>query len=733
VNRPLRWVAVAALVMFVALLVNSNILQVGEASSLRANPHNVRVLFSEYSHKRGPILVGGTEVARSVPTNDSLKYLRTYPEGKVYAPVTGFYSLPLSASGIEQAEDPILAGSDDKLFLSRISDEITGQTPQGGSVVLSINAKAQQAAYNGLKASGHPGAVVALDPKTGAILALASYPSYDPSVLSTHNSRSDTEAYRQLVHDPANPLLDRALNQTYPPGSTFKVVTTATALSSGKYTPNSLVDAPNSLALPQTTHQLTNFAGETCGPGGKITLTVALTVSCNTAYGGLGLKLGAAAISQQAKRFGFGQTVKTPIQSSPSRFSDDATGPNVAFAAIGQYDDSVTPLQMAMVASGIADGGVVMRPYLVAQTRRIGAQQRPPARAQPGGQQPRRHRADHHDAVGRGTRHRPGRGDPGHRGCRQDRYGAEHHRPAEPRVVHQLRPGGDTEGRGSSDRGARRAGWRRGRPDRQIGDVRGAGMPVTRPTAESLAAQLGRESGLTDARVLDIVGQVGFALQALHDQGRAHGAVTADAIALYEDGAVMLESSQPAELAGPAAMAADLAALGSVGSAALSADADPAVREFLARLANPPRGTTPDAGDVARTALALAAGPVTTPTRQAAPAPATTRAGTPPAGADPVDPEQRRVRNRFIAVGAVVVLVGLVLLKACGGGGQRVPNVTGDTYSTAVSALHAHGFTARERTRAATGGQRVRTVVGQDPAAGTRPRAGTTITLTVAR
>jgi hypothetical protein len=241
-------------------------------------------------------------------------------------------------------------------------------------------------------------------------------------------------------------------------------------------------------------------------------------------------------------------------------------------------------------------------------------------------------------------------------------------------------------------------------------------MPVTRPTAESLAAQLGRESGLTDARVLDIVGQVGFALQALHDQGRAHGAVTADAIALYEDGAVMLESSQPAELAGPAAMAADLA-----------------VREFLARLANPPRGTTPDAGDVARTALALAAGPVTTPTRQAAPAPATTRAGTPPAGADPVDPEQRRVRNRFIAVGAVVVLVGLVLLKACGGGGQRVPNVTGDTYSTAVSALHAHGFTARERTRAATGGQRVRTVVGQDPAAGTRPRAGTTITLTVAR
>jgi peptidoglycan glycosyltransferase len=369
VNRPLRWVAVAALVMFVAMLVNSNILQVGEASSLRSNPHNVRVLYSEYSHKRGPILVGGTEVARSIPTNDTLKYLRTYPQGPVYAPVTGFYSLPLSASGMEQAADPILAGSDDRLFLQRISDEVTGRTPQGGSVVLSLNAKAQQAAYDGLKASGHPGAVVALNPTTGAVLAMASYPSYNPSVLTTHNARSDIRAYHQLVNAPGDPLLNRALNQTYPPGSTFKVVTTAAALSSGKYTPNSLVDAPNALSLPQTTHKLTNFAGETCGPGGRITLTLALTVSCNTAYGGLGLKLGADALSKQAQAFGFGRSVKTPLVSSPSRFSDNATGPNVAFAAIGQYDDAVTPLQMAMVAAGIGNHGVVMQPYLVNETR----------------------------------------------------------------------------------------------------------------------------------------------------------------------------------------------------------------------------------------------------------------------------------------------------------------------------------------------------------------------------
>lgn len=368
-NRPLRKVALAALVLFVALLVNSNVVQVGEASSLRANPHNVRVLFSEYSSQRGPIVVDGKDVARSIPTNDSLKYLRIYPQGPLYAPVTGFYSLTLNASGIEQAEDPVLAGTDNRLFVSRVSREITGRVPKGGSVVLTLNAKAQQAAYDGLKATGKHGAVVALDPSTGAILALVSYPSYDPTALSTHNGAKDSAAYHALLKDPADPLLDRALDQTYPPGSTFKVVTTAAALSSGALTPDSLVNAPSSLSLPLTSHRLTNFAGETCAGGGQITLTVALTVSCNTAYGAIGLKLGTATIGAQARRFGFGQSLSVPLPAAASHFSDSATGPNVAYAAIGQDNDDVTPLQMAMVAAGIGNGGVVMKPYLVSELR----------------------------------------------------------------------------------------------------------------------------------------------------------------------------------------------------------------------------------------------------------------------------------------------------------------------------------------------------------------------------
>jgi hypothetical protein len=253
-------------------------------------------------------------------------------------------------------------------------------------------------------------------------------------------------------------------------------------------------------------------------------------------------------------------------------------------------------------------------------------------------------------------------------------------------------------------------------------------MPVTRQAGESLATRLARVPELTASQLLDVVGQVGFALQALHDQGRAHGHVAADAITLHDDGLVTLESSGAAAIAAPADMTEDLAALGRVARDSLPADTDAGVRGFLDRLADAPRGSSADAGDIARTALALAAGGMpAAATRTAEPPSRTTAADA------PIDPEQRRVRNRFIAIGTVVVLVGLVLLKACGGGGQAVPDVTGDTYRGAVSALHAHGFVARERTVPAKAGQRVGTVVSEFPAAGSRPRAGTTITVTVAR
>jgi peptidoglycan glycosyltransferase len=365
-NAPLRKVAIAALIMFGALLVNANVVQVGEASSLKNNPHNVRVLYSQYSHQRGPIVVGRTAVADSVATKDALKYLRTYPQGPTYAPVTGYYSLTYGFTATEQAENSILSGDSDKLFVKRLSDVFTGRQQQGGAVVLTINAKAQQVAFNAL--AGKRGAVVALDPRTGAILAMVSAPSYDPTKISTHNSATNTLWWNRYLHDPAQPLLNRAISQTYPPGSTFKVITTAAALSGGKYNPDTVIPAPNRLTFPNGS-PLSNFAGETCSPSQKMTLRDALKLSCNTAYGKLGIAVGSDAMQKQAQAFGFGQSLHVPMTTAKSSVPLERDAPFVAQEAIGQHDDQVTPLQMAMVAAGIANHGVVMKPYLVAQER----------------------------------------------------------------------------------------------------------------------------------------------------------------------------------------------------------------------------------------------------------------------------------------------------------------------------------------------------------------------------
>jgi peptidoglycan glycosyltransferase len=372
VNRPLKHVVIAALLMFLALMVNSNIVQVGDASSLRANPHNVRVLYSEYSRQRGAIVVAGQDIARSVKTHDSLKYLRTYPGGKAYAPVTGYYSLVVGASGIEQSEDRILSGSDDRLFLHRIADEITGRTPRGGSVVLTLNPKAQQAAYQGLQ--GVKGAVVAMDPKTGAILALATSPSYDPSQLSLHNSRAINRNYKQLLKDPGRPLTDRAISEIYPPGSLFKIVTSAAAFGTGRFTPDSTIPTPTQLKLPQTNVFLHNFGGETCGNGSTDTIADSFRISCNTAFAGLGLKIGVHTLAEQAKAFGIGSTMDIPLHVAASQFAADANRPNTALSAIGQYDDALTPLQAAQIAAAIANDGTEMKPYLVSEVRGTNAE-----------------------------------------------------------------------------------------------------------------------------------------------------------------------------------------------------------------------------------------------------------------------------------------------------------------------------------------------------------------------
>ena len=365
-NKPIRRVAIACLLLFAALLVNANVVQFADANNLRDKPGNTRTLYAQYDHKRGDIVVStGVTIASSTPTSDSLKYLRTYSAGPLYAPVTGFYSIVYGRTGVEDAENSILAGTDDRLFVRQLTNLITGRTSQGGSVLLTIDPVLQKAAYQGL--AGRKGAVVAIDPSTGAILALVSSPSFDPNLLSSHDSNQIKQDRSRLLADPTDPMLDRALSQTYPPGSTFKLVTAAAALSSGQYTPQSQIPAPNVLPYPNSTKSLQNFAGETCGDGKTTTLSDALTISCNTAFGALGNALGQEALRKQADAFGFDSTFSVPIKSAASVFPTNLDDAQTIQSAIGQYDVRATPLEMAVIAATIANGGTLMKPYLVKQ------------------------------------------------------------------------------------------------------------------------------------------------------------------------------------------------------------------------------------------------------------------------------------------------------------------------------------------------------------------------------
>jgi peptidoglycan glycosyltransferase len=373
VNRPLRRVALACLVLFGLLLVNINWVQVVKADAYRDDPRNSRVLLRTYERERGAIAVvaeaGRREaIAESVRTEGPLTWLRQYPGGPAYAHVTGYYSLVYGRTGIERAEDQVLSGEDDRLFVRRLSDYVTGRAPQGGAVLLTLDPQAQAAAYRGLE--GKRGAVVALDPRTGEVLAMASRPSYDPARLSSFDPADIRAYYQQLNEATDDPLLNRAISRTYPPGSTFKVVTAAAALSTGKVQGDEQIPSPRQLDLPQTNRNLTNFGDSAC-TGETSTLADALKVSCNTAFGALGLELGQDDLREQAEAFGFNDdSFRAPNRVATSVFpSDEISPPNLAFSAIGQYDVRATPLQMAMVAAGIANGGEVMKPRLVKEAQ----------------------------------------------------------------------------------------------------------------------------------------------------------------------------------------------------------------------------------------------------------------------------------------------------------------------------------------------------------------------------
>ena len=366
VNTPVRRVAIAVMAMILVLMANLTYVQVVKASDYRNDPRNQRVLLAEYSRKRGQISAEGQVLARSVETDDRLRYQREYPDGPAYSTVTGYYSVIYSASGIERSEDEVLNGSDDRLFVRRLSDLITGRDPSGGNVVLTVDPAVQQAAYDQLTGQRYAGAVVALRPQTGEILAMVSTPSFDPNPLASHNSEEQKAAWARYTDADPPVLVNRAISETYPPGSTFKLIDTAAALQNG-YTPDSPLTAAPTITLANTNTTLENFAGTPCGTGATATLREALARSCNTAFAELAGALGEQKLREQAEAFGIGTALSVPMTVVPSSLGDIPDTASLQQSGIGQRDVRLTPMQNAMVVAAIANGGQVMAPYLIQQ------------------------------------------------------------------------------------------------------------------------------------------------------------------------------------------------------------------------------------------------------------------------------------------------------------------------------------------------------------------------------
>jgi peptidoglycan glycosyltransferase len=395
VNATLRRLSTIVMVMFLALMVSTTWIQFVSAESLNDDGRNVRTIYSALARDRGPIVVGGDPIVTSVPVDDNFKYLRTYSEGdagaaSVYAPVTGYFAINGTVTGMERYANSYLAGEDDSLWLDRLQNLITGEEAQGSSVELTIDPEVQKAAWDAL--GDYTGAAVALDPKTGAILAMVSKPSYDPNTLAGHDSRKVTATSEALINDkpqvnsiggeerlsPYGPTINRTINAIYPPGSTFKLLTSAAAIEYEGMTPGTQIPARDLYQLPGTTGeggQVQNFGGETCSSTGEMTLKDALRISCNTAFLDLANEVGKDGMQRMFEDFGFTESLDIPMSTSIGAYPGlsetamDDSAARIALSGMGQGDLRLTPLQVAMISAAIANDGDLMEPYLIDNVR----------------------------------------------------------------------------------------------------------------------------------------------------------------------------------------------------------------------------------------------------------------------------------------------------------------------------------------------------------------------------
>lgn len=362
-TAPVRRVALTVFVLFGALFVNLNYLQVLQADDLASDDRNTRQLIAEYDVRRGSIMAGDgrTELARVEEADGRLRFRRVYEQPELFSHVTGYHSFIFGRTQVEKAYNDVLAGGSAEVFARNLADLLAGRERAGNDVVTTVRPRVQAAARDAL--GEQKGAVVALHPQTGAILGMWSNPAYDPNRMAAHDSAAVREYAESLQNDDDEPLRNRAVAKRYNPGSTFKLVTAAAALVDGVSADDSFPD-PVRQELPMTTATIGNFGGGTCTGGGSISLRQALTVSCNTTFAQLGLQVGAEGLVEQSERFGLNADWGFALPSVESVIPADMDPPATAQSAIGQRDVQVTPLQMAMIGGAIGNNGVLMTPRI---------------------------------------------------------------------------------------------------------------------------------------------------------------------------------------------------------------------------------------------------------------------------------------------------------------------------------------------------------------------------------
>ncbi|QWT24682.1 penicillin-binding protein 2 [Subtercola sp. PAMC28395] len=363
-NRELKRVTIVILAMFAALFVSVTTIQFFSADALANDSRNARTIYASYSKQRGAILVQGQPIAQSVASADEYKYQRTYTNGPLYSAVTGYFTLDQGSTGIESALDSELSGTSGSQFLSQLNSVVTGQNPQGASVELTIDPKVQQAAFDAL--GSQQGAVIAVEPKTGRILAMISKPDYDPNSLAVHESSAVINAYNTLNDDAGQPLINRTLaGDLNPPGSTFKIVTSSAALQNAGLSADYQLPNLSGYQLPGSSSVVHNSGGGTCGPGESVSIKTAFVLSCNIPMAELGVQIGSSKLTDMATAYGYNSGFDSPIPVEASQFPPLQDDAGLALSSFGQASVRSSPMQIVEQSMAVANGGVIMQPNLV--------------------------------------------------------------------------------------------------------------------------------------------------------------------------------------------------------------------------------------------------------------------------------------------------------------------------------------------------------------------------------